>query len=395
MHDPLPNIRHPAVSRVRILRVMRPWIFRCARWLFFTVGVFLLTGHLGGQGVNADGWRIAEPGYVFHFPADHGPHPGFRTEWWYFTGNLAAGDGREFGFELTFFRHGYRPPDPARTRQSPFATGEVKFAHFTITDVNERHFYPYEKISRGAFGEAGYNRGGTLVWIEDWQVDYNGDFRLRAAAGQCAIDLELEPEMAPVLQGVDGFSRKADGPGRASYYYSIPRLKTRGTVRLGVNTWAVTGISWFDREWATNQLEPQQAGWNWFAIELDDGSSLMLYQMRLKDGGIDPYSSGKYVNREGQVTPVARDDFQLVPNRFWQRDRSAPRYPTGWQLSIPKLALALTVMTPVEDQELRLSSRYWEGCIRLTGTRAGQPIRGTGYMELTGYGGAVAGLTSP
>jgi predicted secreted hydrolase len=271
----------------------------------------------------------------------------------------------------------------------------VKFAHFTITDVSDRHFYAHEKISRGALGDAGYNRGGTLVWIEDWQVDYNGNFRLRAAAGQCAIDLELEPQMAPVLQGADGFSRKASGPGRASYYYSIPILKTRGTVRLGVNTWTVAGTSWFDREWATNQLEPQQAGWNWFAIQLNDGSSLMLYQMRLKDGGIDPYSSGKYVSHEGQVTPLARNDFELVPNRFWQRDRSAPRYPIGWQVSIPKLSLVLAVVTPVEDQELRLSARYWEGCIRLAGTRAGQPVQGAGYMELTGYGGSVSGLTSP
>lgn len=374
---------------------MSSWFFGIARWLFSTLCIFLLTGELRGQSVNADGWQIAEPGYVFHFPADHGPHPGFRTEWWYFTGNLAAGDGREFGFELTFFRHGYRPPDPAHPPQSPFATGELKFAHFTITDVSDRHFYAYEKISRGALGDAGYNRGETLVWIEDWQVGYKGNFRLRAAAGRCAIDLELEPQIAPVLQGVGGFSRKAGAPGRASYYYSIPILKTRGTVRLGAKAWTVAGLSWFDREWATNQLEPQQAGWDWFAIQLNDGSSLMLYQMRLKDGGIDPYSSGKYVSPDGQVTPLVRDDFQLTPSRFWQRDRPAPRYPVGWQVSIPKLGLVLGVVTPVDDQELRLSSRYWEGCIRLSGTRAGQPVRGTGYMELTGYGGAVSGLTAP
>lgn len=374
---------------------MRPWFLVGSWWLFSTVSILLLAGGLRGQSVNADGWKIAEPGYVFQFPADHGPHPGFRTEWWYFTGNLAATDGHEFGFELTFFRHGYRPPDPAHPPQSPFATGEVKFAHFTITDVSGRHFYAHEKISRGALGDAGYNRGETLVWIEDWQVDYNGSFRLRAATGQCAIDLTLEPQTAPVLQGANGFSRKAGGPGRASYYYSIPILKTRGTVRLSANAWTVAGTSWFDREWATNQLEPQQAGWDWFAIQLNDDSSLMLYQMRLEDGGVDAYSSGKYVSRDGQITSLTRDDFQLVPNRFWQRNRSAPRYPIGWQVSIPKLGLMLSVVTPVEDQELRLSSRYWEGCIRLSGTRAGQPVKGIGYMELTGYGGAVSGLASP
>ncbi|MBV9490795.1 MAG: hypothetical protein JO069_13910, partial [Verrucomicrobia bacterium] len=303
-------------------------ITRC--WFAFAGAAFILIGGFRAQSVGATGWQTAEPGYTFHFPADHGPHPTFRTEWWYFTGNLAASDGREFGFELTFFRHGYRPPEPGRPQQSPFATGEVKFAHFTVTDVNKRRFYASEKTSRGALGEAGFNDGQKLVWIEDWQIEFekayesggassrsmpashtlsDGNFRLRAADDQHAIDLLLTPSTAPVLQGDHGFSRKAAGPGKASYYYSIPILQTQGTVRIGASTFAVAGTSWFDREWATNDLAPEQAGWDWFAIQFKDGSSLMLYRMRLKDGGVDPYSNGTYVAANGQTTSLKREDF--------------------------------------------------------------------------------------
>ncbi len=341
---------------------------------------------------DAEGWSLAVPGRGFHFPEDHGPHPDFRTEWWYFTGNLKSADGRELGFELTFFRHGYLPPATLPANRPAFATGDVKFAHFTVTDVGAKRFYAAERTSRGAFAEAGFGRDAGTVWIDDWRMGYDGRFHLAASAADHAMELDLDPLGPPVLQGDGGFSRKAAGEGRASYYYSIPRLRTAGRVRVGKTTFEVTGISWFDREWATNQLAPQQAGWDWFAIQLDDGASLMLYQVRLKDGGTDPFSSAKYVGPDGSERPLRREDFSLTPTRWWQGPGS--RYPVGWRLDVPTLGLALTVTTPVDDQELRLAVHYWEGCIRLSGTENGSPRTGLGYMELTGYEGGVTGLSA-
>jgi predicted secreted hydrolase len=366
--------------------VLRAWV---------VVGVLLLSrpAFVLGQARDPQGWRLAEPGYEFHFPADHGPHPDFRTEWWYFTGNLTGPSRQAFGFELTFFRQGYGLLRPATIGHSPFATGDVKFAHLTVTDVQNNKFYAAERTSRGAFGEAGFEEGSKLVWIENWSVAYDGHFRLHANDGQHGIDLDLVPRGDPVLEGDHGFSRNAEGPGRASFYYSIPVLQANGTIQVRGTRFQVSGTAWFDREWATNPMNPNQAGWDWFAIQLGDGSNLMLYRIRRKDGEVDPFSRGKYIAADGSTVDLERDDFQMTPTRFWQRDATALRYPVGWTLSVPKLQTTLQVSTPVEDQELALSVRYWEGCIRITGTKAAKPIGGVGYMELTGYERSLPGMS--
>jgi predicted secreted hydrolase len=365
-------------------------------WAWVVAVVLLLSRPACGGGESRDpqGWRLAEPGYQFHFPTDHGPHPEFRTEWWYFTGNLTAPNGQAFGFELTFFRHGYGSLRQATAAHSPFATGDVKFAHFTVTDVQNRRFYAAEKTSRGAFGEAGFEAGSKLVWIEGWEVVYDGHFRLRASDERHGIDLDLVPLGGPVLEGDRGFSRKAEGAGRASFYYSVPVLQAHGTVQVEGTRFQVSGTAWFDREWATNQLAPAQAGWDWFAIQFGDGSSMMLYQMRRKDGGVDSFSSGKYIAADGATSDLERGDFQMTPTRFWQREATAPRYPVGWTVSVPKLQTTLQVSTPVDDQELALSVRYWEGCIRVSGVKMTKPIGGVGYMELTGYEHSLPGMSS-
>jgi predicted secreted hydrolase len=356
--------------------------------LFFKLGscsVLLLSNPVSAAEFDVDGWRLAQPGYRLEFPRDHGPHFDYQTEWWYLTGNLRSEEGREFGYELTFFRHGYRSPSKRLPVQSRFVMDDIKFAHFTITDVSQKQFYASQRISRGAYNDAGFLSGSKLVWISDWELELASGFHASAVNGQEAIQLNLQPEKQPVLEGKDGFSQKAAGEGHASYYYSMTRLLTQGELRVGRVSYRVTGLSWFDREWATNQLTPDQAGWNWFALQLSDGTDLMLYQIRLKSGGIDRYSSGKLVSPTGMA--IDMDDFILTPTQYWTSARSHGRYPIGWHLRVPKFQIDIEITTPVPEQELNLAVTYWEGAIRVNGTREGNPVHGAGYMELTGYGG--------
>jgi predicted secreted hydrolase len=354
--------------------------------------VLLVPATVAAENMNDQGWAVAVPGYQITFPRDHFPHYQFRTEWWYFTGNLKTADGRAFGYQVTFFRHGYRPPRNRAPVTSRFVMNDVKFAHFAVTDVSSDKFYFDSRVSRGAFGEAGFGDGKRLAWIDNWELDFDGDFRLNAMTKDYSVQLDLIPEKPPVLEGEDGLSQKADGEGHASYYYSITRLKTSGTIKIGDENYVAEGSSWFDREWATNQLAPEQAGWNWFAIQLSDGSDIMLYQMRLKGGGIDSHSSGKWIAADGVTAELASNDFQLIPEKFWESATTKATYPVQWRLNIPKLNLELKVTPPVINQELDLSVVYWEGCIRLKGRRAGKPVEGVGYMELTGYQGDAPGL---
>jgi predicted secreted hydrolase len=336
-------------------------------------------------GLTPEGWRLAEPGYEFSFPRDHGPHPDYRTEWWYLTGNLQTADGREFGYELTFFRYGYRSPAQRTPVKSRFVMDDVKFAHFTVTDVRANRFHVAERTSRGAYGDAGFLSGSHLAWIGDWELDFGPQFEAKAEDADCAIDLELVPEKSPVLQGENGYSRKASSGDHASEYYSISRMRTQGSVVIAGQKLRISGLSWFDREWSTNQLAPNQVGWNWFGIQLNDGSDLMIYQIRLKDGAIDPCSSGKWIDRDGHTVDIANGEFVLQPTRFWTTADKRATYPIGWRLKIGKLGLDAEISTPVEDQELNVGVRYWEGCVRINGTRNQQPVTGKGYLELTGF----------
>jgi predicted secreted hydrolase len=354
--------------------------------------VFAAIAAAWAEDTNQKGWVAALPGYQIILPKDHFPHYQFRTEWWYFTGNVETADGRAFGYQLTFFRYGYRPPGTGQPVSSRFVINDVKFAHFAVTDVSAGKFHFDSRVSRGAYGEAGFADGKRLAWIDDWELDFSNNFRLKAAAKDFAIELELTPEKPAVLQGEEGLSQKADGPGHASYYYSITRLNTSGTVKIGAENYQVEGRSWFDREWATNQLAPEQSGWNWFAIQLSDGSDMMLYQMRLRHGGIDSHSNGKWIAKDGVSADLAADEFQLSPQKYWVSPASKANYPVAWKLTVPKINLDLEISPTLEDQELNLAVVYWEGSIRIKGRRAGKPVDGVGYMELTGYQGGASGM---
>jgi predicted secreted hydrolase len=336
--------------------------------------------------------RALEP-RAFSFPKDHGPHPEFRTEWWYYTGNLATAEGRRFGFQLTFFRSALAPEMPERG--SAWATRQAWLAHFALSDVDGERFHAFERWSRGAVGLAGVQAEPFRVWVEDWSAAaVEGEtgpvfpMRLRAAQGEVALDLRLDQGKPPVLQGERGLSRKSSEPGNASYYYSLTRMPTRGTVRVGTETFTVTGASWMDREWSTSSLGAGQIGWDWFALQLSDGTDLMLYQLRQTDGRPDPASSGSVVSPEGASRTVALRDFSLEVLDRWQSPDSGVQYPARWRLRVPSEGLDLTVAPLLADQELDVSFRYWEGAVAVEGTRRGAPVRGHGYVELTGYADA-------
>lgn len=339
-------------------------------------------------------WEIARPGWVYEFPRDHHVHRGFKLEWWYFTGQLRTADNRVLGWQLTFFRQGIRrgiPPGGSR-----FAVRDLMFAHFAMSDPAAGEFHFRQKLSRGAFGEAGFSDGARLAWIDDWSLALNDDgtFTIHAEDDGRVLDLRLTPEKPPVIHGRDGISQKAAGEGRASHYYSFTRLRAEGTITQNNKQQPVRGESWFDHEWATNQLAADQAGWNWLSLQLDDGSELMLYQMRLTSGAIDPYSSGSLISPEGKVTHLARDDYRMEAVDFWKSPATGARYPLSWEINCPGLRLRVT--TPLRDQELVLKPvAYWEGLVEARGERDGRPVRGHGYLELTGYSSPLVGLQAP
>lgn len=336
---------------------------------------------------NDQGYARALEPRAFSFPQDHGPHPEFRTEWWYYTGNLATAEGRRFGFQLTFFRSALAPEMPERG--SAWATRQAWLAHFALSDVDGERFHAFERWSRGAVGLAGVQSAPFRVWVEDWSAEADGGpvfpMRLRATQGEVALDLRLDQGKSPVLQGERGLSRKSSEPGNASYYYSLTRMPTRGTIRVGTETFTVTGASWMDREWSTSSLGAGQIGWDWFALQLSDGTDLMLYQLRQTDGRPDPASSGSVVGSDGASRTVALRDFSLEVLDRWQSPDSGVRYPARWRLRVPSEGLDLTVAPLLADQELDVSFRYWEGAVAIEGTRRGAPVRGHGYVELTGY----------
>ena len=341
------------------------------------------------------GWKVAEPGLKYRFPRDHHAHRDFKTEWWYFTGNLTNESGRRFGYELTFFRQGIRPRDERGPTTSRFIVDDLKFAHFTVTDAAGKKFLFHDKVSRGSFGEAGFDEGDRLAWIEQWSLQIKGDgsFDLVAKAADAEIALHLVAQKAPVIHGPNGISRKAQGAGHASHYYSITRLTTAGSVRVEREKFNVTGASWFDHEWATNQLAPDQAGWNWVSAQFDDGSELMLYQMRLTNGAIDPISSGTLVRADGSSVALTSADFEMRPQSFWRSSATKADYPIGWRIVIANENLDFRIKPLLPDQELVLGPLvYWEGAFDVSGTRAGQPIGGRGYLELTGYAGPLQEL---
>ena len=343
---------------------------------------------LGGE--VADGFARATGPRDFVFPADHGSHPAYRTEWWYFTGNVATERGRHFGFELTFFRYALAPPVGRREGASAWRTEQVWMAHFALTDTANGRFIARERLTRDALELAGAESEPLRIWVKDWSATAVGDsddpeLRLDARDDATALTLTLTPTVPPVPQGDNGFDVKGAGIGNASYYYSVPRLEAHGNVTIGGESLSVKGLAWLDREWSTSSLDPGTVGWDWFALHLSDGGSLMFYRLRSVDGEATGFSGGTLVDADGRRTRLAASDVLLTPLGYWTSPASGARYPVVWRLDAARAGLSLDIEPYLENQELDLSVRYWEGAVRARGDGPGGPLTAQGYLELAGY----------
>ena len=361
-------------------------------------GVYMLArpggaGELGASlsvadalSVEGDGFRQVTAPRPFDFPRDHGPHPDYAIEWWYYTGNLDTPTGRHFGYELTFFRIGVTPDEVERS--SEWATRQIYSAHFALTDVENDEFYAFERYSRDALGLAGAVGAPFRVWLEDWSAVGEGEdtlpMRLHAAQDGVEIDLVLGSEKDIVLNGDAGFSRKSGTSGAASYYYSMTRMPTSGAVLLNGRSHSVSGMSWLDREWSSTRLSDEHIGWDWFALQLSDGRDIMYGKLRPKGSDGDAFELGTIVAANGAYTPIRAGDVRMDVLERWQSGRGGT-YPSRWRLRIPTEGLDIEVTPYISDQELDTLVRYWEGAVRIQGTSRGQPIGGSGYVELTGY----------
>ncbi len=333
---------------------------------------------------------------VFTFPDDHGPHPAYRNEWWYLTGNLDGPAGGRFGYELTIFRFRLAPDEPPAL-ETDWRTHQVYIGHFAITDVARGDFHVAERYARAAAGLAGAEAEPFRVWVEDWSISAREEggpgeerWQVRAADGDRMLRLDLDAVKAPVLNGEAGLSRKSAEEGNASYYYSISRLATTGEIRIGGETFAVSGYSWLDREWGSSALAADQVGWDWFALQFESGDELMFYNIRRGDGSADPYSAGTWVAADGATTSLSRDDVVVQVTDTWENERG-DRYPSGWRIDVPSLGARLRIEPALANQELETLVRYWEGAVDVSGTIGtigtitATPVAGRGYVELTGY----------
>lgn len=343
---------------------------------------------LADDGDGGEGFARAYAPRDFAFPRDHGSHPEFRNEWWYFTGNLHDPAGRHFGFELTFFRFGVAASAP--TRESAWATADVWMAHLAITDTQGGRFFARERFARGALDLAGATIEPLRIWTKRWSAagtvgEGGTDITLSAADGDWGLELVLEPLKPPVGHGDRGLDAKGPEPGNASYYYSLTRSSASGSMTVGGRRHEVDGFVWMDREWGTSALSPGIAGWDWFALQLSDGRDLMFYRLRTEGGGTGEFSGGSIVDARGERTPLGAADVELEPRRRWRSPHTGIEYPVEWRLRIPREGIVLDVAPRLDDQELDLSVRYWEGAVSADGRSRGEPLRALGYLELAGY----------
>jgi predicted secreted hydrolase len=336
---------------------------------------------------RAADYEIARPGYRYQFPRDHFNHPGYQTEWWYYTGNLKTKEGRRFGFELTFFR---RAVARRAGHASPWQLDDLYVAHLALSDVAAGRFYYEERINRAGPGLAGASLDEKRVWNGNWCVRWNGEIQsLQAVSHTFTLTLELTPKKPPVIHGRDGVSRKGAGEGQASHYISYTRLAASGSLELRGQRYSLAGSAWMDHEFFTNQLDESQAGWDWMSIQLDNGADLMLFRLRRKDGSIDRFSAGTYIDPKGGARYLSSTDFVMEPGETWQSSASSASYPVRWRVRVAPLTLVLDASTPMRNQELvgkgKYAPTYWEGVMDYSGTLGTANVKGVGYLEMTGY----------
>ena len=360
------------------------------------MSAFVLIGAAALLSQSGDWLRAVQP-RAWKFPEDHGSHPGFRTEWWYFTGNLADAAGAKYGYELTFFRQGvqFAPIDA----ENPWSVRDLYLAHFTVTDASRGGFRAEDLLSRAGPGLAGARTGQMDIWLLDWSAQMReGVILLRARKNGLELSLRLKPRKPVVLHGANGLSRKGEAEGEASHYASLTDLETSGTLIPAKNGPAVTvaGTSWFDHEFSSDILAKDQVGWDWFSLHLSDGRDLMLYLMRRTDGSVEEASSGTLVERDGTTRHLARSDFNLNVLDRWRSPKSGGNYPSRWRIVIAAAGIDLAVSPLLADQELVAAGLpglvYWEGAVAGDGVSGGRLITVEGYVEMTGYAGNLKSI---
>ncbi len=369
------------------------FVFRISCFALFVIFISLFTSF-------AAEWKQSIGDRVWLFPEDHGKHPEYRTEWWYFTGNVTDKQGNRYGYQLTFFRQGVKKsvfPDNLR-KENPWMVDDVYLAHFAMTDIGKGIFRHIDRTSRTGPGLAFAGTKGMDVHVLDWSAQMrNSLIHINARHQGMEINLGLKPGKPVILHGRKGLSIKGPAEGQSSYYYSFTDLKTSGHIKTPLHgeSVEVKGVSWFDHEFGSNQLTPEQIGWDWFSVHLSDGRDLMLYIIRKKDGSIEVASSGTIVEKNGTSRHLKLADFQIDVIERWRSPGSKALYPCRWRVWIPSVHIDIILNSSVADQELitgvpaRIT--YWEGVIEGKGTSNGRHVGAEGYVELTGYAGSLGG----
>ena len=364
------------------------------------------------SGSDTEGFTQALAPREFVFPGDHGAHPGFKTEWWYYTGNLFTEEGRQFGYQFTIFRNQLSPsdadfarinqeepvlmnPEEEGARDSEWSTNQLYLAHFAISDVSKKDHVFDERYSRGTAGLAGTSVDPYRIWLEDWEITRVKDskasderFQMRIKAEMSngtALDIVLNPQKPLVLQGEEGYDKKGGEDGNASYYISFTRMQTEGLLKKEGESLAVSGLSWMDHEWSTSALDSGQTGWDWFSIQLSNGYELMYYQIRNVDPDLAPQTTGSLVTPNGQKRDLDQGEVRLEVLEYWASPHTGARYPVQWTLAIPSEELEMDVTTVFDDQEMTVSVQYYEGALQVSGKFRDEAIDGNGYIEMTGY----------
>lgn len=357
--------------------------------------MLLMSSLVGAAECNSEGYLQVTGPCGLEFPRDHGAHPGYRTEWWYYTGNLESEDGQSFGFQLTLFRSQITPPDkpsaPAR-QESAWRTKQVYFGHVAISDMENGRHLQAENMARGAIEMAGAKQdsGITTIWLHNWsiQIGLKGH-HLSANTPEFGLRLDNLPAKQPVMHGDRGYSRKGSGAGRASCYYSLTRMTAEGELTIGNRLIPVRGLSWMDHEFSTSLLEPGIVGWDWFSLQLSNHSEIMFFLLRTEDGQLHPVSSGTLIDRSGNSTHLELTDIAVSVLERWESSASGAVYPSRWRLQLNRLDMDLHVAANLADQEMKTGKTtgtvYWEGSVSVSGRSAGGEVTGAGYVELTGY----------
>lgn len=352
--------------------------------------IFILFFLLIASPASAQDFSCADPGYVYQFPRDHGSHPSFKIEWWYYTGVVKSEDGRKFGFQWTAFRNGLVPESKNQKLSEDFRSHQIYFAHAALSDVKNQRFYFDERRSRGFFGESHASTEKLDVRVQDFFViEAQGTHQLTAHGGDFELSLRAMPKKNLIFHGNKGVTQKGPEACQASHYLSYTRMAVSGQIGIGGETLSVTGEAWMDHEFSSSQLSKKTVGWDWFSLQLDNGEEVMLYFLRDAQGDILEASSGSFVRIGGGVESLKKSDVEI---RILHRQISGltqTEYPSQWQLKIPKYSLSLTLTSAFGDQELTTEEStmvsYYEGVIHVSGKRHHTAVTGHGYVELTGY----------